>query len=258
MRLIYLFFVVLTAVSCSQNNSSTTELQNQNKTKAVKISQKQTEQISPKGTPAPRGQIPMPDVKDFAIVDFVRSSDTKDASGIYQPPYRSAEISLSLEHLAKVGEKISVIPLQVDFEPFEMEIKKVEEITETGCDEEKPKRFWNVEFEKITRQDFLAVEPIKNRSGEFPFDIFVIYPAVKFARKLELHELKKEVLPKNVFLNMITAAIDLTNDGKPDLLEASFCCSKANKTPEDCDYTCGRTFKKTKGVWKQIKYLQPC
>lgn len=258
MRLICLFFTVLTAISCSQSYSLTNELPNQNETNAINTSQNQTEQVALKKTPVPPGQIPMPDVKDFAVVDFVRSSVNKDAGGIYQPPYTSAEIPLALEHSAKVGEKVTVIPLQVDFELFELEIKNVQKITETGCDGDKPKTFWKVEFEKITRPNLLTAEPVKNRSGEFPFNVFVIYPAVKFARKLESGELKKEMIPKNVFLKTVTAAIDLTGDGKPDLLEASFCCSKEDETADECDYTCGRTFKKTKGVWKQIKYSQPC
>lgn len=66
------------------------------------------------------------------------------------------------------------------------------------------------------------------------------------------------MLPRGVAIKTVKAAVDLTNDGNPDVLVVEYCCGNPKKTAKDCDYTCGKTFKKTRNVWKLIDSSTPC
>ena len=66
------------------------------------------------------------------------------------------------------------------------------------------------------------------------------------------------MLPKGVALNTVKGAIDLTNDGIPDVLIVEYCCGNPNKAAEECDNTCGKTFKKIRNIWKLIDTAAPC
>lgn len=204
-------------------------------------------------------QFPMPKMKDFGVYPFRRDSDNPDSSGIDQPPYKFVEIvngSFGVE--AKTSEKVTVIPLGTDFKSFEIKITKVSKADFIDCNAEPPGTVWDVEFEKVTRKEFLEAKTPRNRNPEVPFDVFVIYPSVKFARSLKASELTKSMLPKGVYKNTVTAAVDLTGDGKPDLLEASFCCNDSKVSAEKCDYTCGTIYKKIKNRWKAVRNLSSC
>jgi hypothetical protein len=86
----------------------------------------------------------------------------------------------------------------------------------------------------------------------------VIYPAVELAYAVPKDQLKQEMLPPDIFANTVTAAIDLTNDGQPDALIASFCCREPAKQFPECDYTCGKIYLKVKGRWKLVDESSPC
>lgn len=66
------------------------------------------------------------------------------------------------------------------------------------------------------------------------------------------------MLPKGVAMNTVIGAIDLTSDGIPDVLIVKYCCDNPKKAAEECDYTCGKTFKKIRNIWKLIDTSAPC
>ncbi|MGI8669550.1 MAG: hypothetical protein ACR2J3_06815 [Aridibacter sp.] len=201
----------------------------------------------------------MPEIKEFGVFFFMRTSNTTDSSGIYQPPFKYGElVNIFFNYQPKKNEEITAIPIQADFEPINLKIESVKKSNFLDCNAEPPAYAWEVEFEKITDKRFLEFDSIKDRNAEYPFDFFVIYPKVKFAKRIKTKDLTKNMIPKGVYLNTVTGAVDLTNDGKPDLLEASYCCNNSKMSYETCDYTCGATYKKTKNRWKVVKYNSSC
>ncbi len=258
MYLSNLFLMILSVFAISTENPSANQLQLKLKPNAA-VSKTPSKIIITKKNTAQKGQVSMPQVKEFGVQAFMRWSDTRDSSGIMQAPFNYVEIVNTFFNVQpKTGEKVTVVPLQNDFEPFELKITSIKKADFIDCNAKPPGTVWDIEFEKSTRKDFLEIKSAPNRSPEFPFDIFVIYPSVKFARKIDVAGLKKTMIPKGVYLNTITAAIDLTGDGKPDLLETSYCCGNEKMSSESCDYTCGVNYKKIKNIWKKVKYNSSC
>jgi hypothetical protein len=158
---------------------------------------------------------------------------------------------MGFENEPRIGEKVTIVPLQVRIEPFQLEISKTTKTKNVGCAElNEPEFFWTTEFEKITDQKILEIEPLRNYNIETPFGVFLIYPAVEFAKSLGKASISKITLPKNVSLKRVNSAIDLDNDGKPDLLSVVFCCGEPQKeSAENCPYLCQKFYRKTNGVW---------
>jgi hypothetical protein len=200
--------------------------------------------------------VPMPNIRSIAEASIWRTSDKRDQHGSYLPPWKEVKVaSIFFKEKPAVGSRVTVIPLGVSISPFDLKIVKAEK-QESGCDEDKPYA-WAVELESITNRTFFEIAPLPNRREEVPFNVCVIYPAVAVARQLEKGQLSSGVLPKRVSINTVTAAIDITNDHKPDVLIAEFCCSDSSKS-EGCDYMCGKTFKKVRSIWKLIDEYVPC
>lgn len=199
-----------------------------------------------------------PAVESFGTFDLMRTSTNKDSAGIMVPPYDSAEVLASFGKEPKIGEKVTVVPLTSGIEPFYLTIRGSAMKSE-GCTEEDEKPFWEVSLDPITSRQILAAEPREGRSGEFPFDVFLIYPAVAFAKNVPEAEWKKGLLPAGIATETVWAAIDIDNDAKPDLLDVRFCCkAPTQKIGDKCDLTCGKTFKKSGGKWNLLNESQPC
>ena len=172
-------------------------------------------------------------------------------------PFDSAEVLGSLNKSPQVGEKVVIVPLTKGIDPFTLEIRSSERRS-FGCSEEKEKEAWEVSFAPITARNVLEHRPGEGRAEEYPFDVFMIYPSVDFAKVVSGSDLRAEDLPGGLVPQVVHAAIDLDDDGKPDLLEARFCCSHPTKPSKECDLTCTKTFRKTSGKWKLITEDQPC
>jgi hypothetical protein len=186
-----------------------------------------------------------------------RISNKKDSHDRFLPPWTEIQIINVFEFKRRpaIGEKATVIPLGVDITPLSLRITKAEK--KDGCDE-RIHGWWAVELEPITLKEFFDIEPLPNRGAETPFDVAIIYPAVKVARQIRDGELMKVMLPKGVPINTVKAAIDLTDDGKPDVVIVKYCCDDASKPASVCDYTCGKTFTKVRNTWKLIDTSAPC
>ena len=247
-------------IGCSPKSATTvqpqTESQNNTTQPPVKaIEEKPLEKLKP-----PSKQIKVPDVKDFGVFNLKRNSKNKDEDGLDIPPFDDAEVLIGLYLEPQIGEKVTIIPLKVNFEPFQLSITKVGEKKEVPCSTEKKKFYWDLELEKITDKAILEIKPVENDNQEMPFEVFGIYPAVEFARNIPQSELSLDMLPKGVAIQTIDGAVDLDNDGKPDLLEIAFCCEKPSESwseNNDCDI-CQKSFKKSNGVWKLIDSAAPC
>ncbi len=181
-----------------------------------------------------------------------------DSAGFRLPPYENAEVSsLVSKNKIQAGEKATVIPLQIDREPFDLKIASVGKTRMLDCDVERDAL--EGEFETVNDKELLEIKPTAGRSEESPFDVLVIYPAAASAKKLNPNELTKKMLPKNVAAKEVFAAIDLNGDAQPDLLITKYCCdSSAELGDENCGNDCGAAYKKVNSVWKFMYSLEGC
>ncbi len=258
------FFTIILFVclinSCSQKSIETNLPQTNTQINSTNQSER-TEGKNLEKLSSPKGKRKLPVVKDFGVFYVYRESDNKDVGGSPIAPFKSAEIKMVTDSEARAGEKITMIPLQVEVEPFQIAISKVTKKRYNGCDEPKKDFHFEIEFEEITDKIVLEAELVDNQGME-RFGVFTIYPAVDFAKNILPPTLKQEMLPKEVAIQTIEAAIDLDNDGKPDLLALSFCCADETKavdsTDNDCNYSCEKIFRKIKQSWKLIRSENPC
>lgn len=203
-----------------------------------------------------------PDVRQvsFCVTGIERSSPRQDEFGRNVRPFDSAVIPVYYKRLAiapKAGSQVTVVPLAAGLVPFNLKIVRV--IREEECGDEKR---WNLELEPVTDRAILDAQPLAGGTDEFPFRACVIFPAVSSARAIPGTGFERRSLPRGVYAATIIAAIDLDGDGSPDFLETSYCCDRdqdrARNMARDCDYTCGKAFKKIAGRWRLVESFRPC
>jgi hypothetical protein len=200
----------------------------------------------------------MPQIQVIGDGTVWRMSDNKDQHGSYLPPWREIKITNVFDFKKKptIGNKVTVIPLEVNIAAFDLEITKAEKKV-NECNDRLPV-WWDVEFKSLKQKKFFEVEPKPNRSAQYPFEVAIVYPSVKFAQQLEKDQITEKMLPKGVNVNTVKAAIDFTNDQKPDALIVAYCCGEPRKSSSKCELTCSKTFKKNKNIWKLIDSSGPC
>lgn len=198
----------------------------------------------------------MPKIDVVGTGVLSRTSDRKDSSGIFQPPWTRAEVTnvFGFKIQPRVGIRATFVPIDIDLEPFELKLQK--SVVQDGCDKSSPK-WWSAEFEELTDQRVIDITSLPGRNAEFPFDVVVIYPAVSAARQIPKPQLKADMLPKGVKLSIVKSAIDVSGDGMPDLVVTEYCCANAAKSAE-CDLTCGATYKRSGRSWEKVATSTPC
>ncbi|HEV2761568.1 MAG TPA: hypothetical protein VGV38_01140 [Pyrinomonadaceae bacterium] len=213
-----------------------------------------TPAAAPRQTPTPSAA-PSPQVQFFDVVTLARSSARQDAEGSPLPPWTKVELdALEFKTRPAVGASLTVVPLGVKLPPLELKIKKVaREMNQCTA-----RNFWQADLEPITRRDFRDAAPLPERRPDAPFDVLVIYPAVKTYKLLEASALAARTLPRGVTPKVVRAAVDLDGDAAPELLYVHGCCDDFSKPPQQCDYECSKTFQKTRGVWKLTNTHEPC
>lgn len=196
----------------------------------------------------------------FCVTSVDRSSPQKDTSEHSVRPFTSVSIVAYFARLPvapKAGSQVTVVPLAAGLVPFNLKIVRV--IREEACGDEKR---WNLELEPVTDRAILEAQPLADRTDEYPFEACVIFPAVASARAILGTGFERRSLPRGVYAATIIAAIDLDCDGSPDFLETSYCCDRdqdrARNMARDCDYTCGKAFKKIAGRWRLVESFRPC
>lgn len=201
--------------------------------------------------------VPMPRIQTIGTGGVWRGSDNKDQHGNALPPWKQVTVKnvFGFKQKPVIGSKVTIIPLDVNIAPRDVAILKIKKGASCG---ESNRAWWEVELEPIKQKEYFEMTPIANRRAEVPFDVAIIYPTVKTARQLSRNDLKQSMLPKGVSLDTVKAAIDLTSDGIPDVLIVEYCCGDVSKAAGECDYTCGKTFRKVRNSWKLIDTSAPC
>jgi len=199
----------------------------------------------------------MPQIQTIGEGVVWRISDTKNEHGMYLPPWKEITITnlFGFKRMPVIGDKVTIVLLGSDISPLNLRIIKAEK-KKDACTGGLP-AWWEVEIEPIKLRKLFDIEPMPNRSAEYPFDVVVLYPAVKVARQIGKGQLTRSMLPRGVFINTVKAAIDFTDDRTPDVVVIDYCCGDTRKA-DACDYTCGRTFKKVRHSWKLIDTSAPC
>lgn len=203
-----------------------------------------------------REPVPMPRILTIGEATVWRVSDIKDQNGNSVSPWKEVQVTnvFGFKRAPRVGARVTVIPLEVTVPLIELTILKIKK--RSGCEESDKDIWWEVELEPVKQKAYFEISNTA-RSAEYPTDVAIIYPAVKLARQLGRNELEKTMLPPGTVLDTVKGAIDLTNDGIPDVLMLKYCCLHPSKA-SDCDLTCGKTFQKIRNRWKLVDTSNPC
>jgi hypothetical protein len=201
--------------------------------------------------------VPTPMIQTIGKGEVWRGSDNKDQHGNDIPPWKEIRVKnvFGFKQRPVIGRKITIVPLDVNIAAQDLTILKIKKGASCGGSN---RAWWEVELEPIKQKEYFDMTPVANRRAEVPFDVAIIYPAVRSARQLLRNDLKQSMLPKGVSLDTVMAAIDLTSDGIPDVLIVEYCCGDAGKATGECDYNCGKTFRKVGNSWKLIDTSSPC
>lgn len=267
---VLIIVAILFLANCSYQTTNTkVATENDEKTNTSKnetVENTEAETVKSDETASlPDKKFSLPNVKKFGVYSVIRNSDSTDEHGSQVSPFKEVEIPLIYWKIKPAaGEKVTVIALDTKFAPFELSIKDVSqtknEYTES-CGQDENESFWKIDLERLENKKMLEMKPvIEGNSAEYPFEVVVIYPSVEFARQIKPDKIKKEDLPKDAKVSEITAAIDLTNDGIPDLLELKYCCERSkSRDDKTCDYSdCGELWKRVNGKWKKTFDWSPC
>jgi len=201
---------------------------------------------------------PMPKVETIGEGVVWRVSDNKDLHGNAVPPWKEVQVRnvFGFKRAPNIGEKVTIIPLDAHAGVIHLSIRKTQKRTQ--CDDSDGETWWELDLEPVSQKEYFEISSMPNRRDEVPFDVAIIYPAVKRARQLRRNELKQTMLPLRIALNTVKGAIDLTNDGIPDVMLVEYCCGQPKKPATHCDLTCGKTFRKVRDTWKLIDTSGPC
>lgn len=112
----------------------------------------------------------------------MRSSARQNADGQSPPPWTKVELS-TFEFTSRpaVGAVVTILPLGDGLAPLGLKVTKVaREMNECTAES-----FWRADLQPVSRRDFFVAAPLAGRNAESPFDVLLIYPAVKNARLLK-------------------------------------------------------------------------
>jgi hypothetical protein len=186
-----------------------------------------------------------------------RTSKTTNQHSEFLPPWTAVRIVniTGLRTQPRVGAYVTVIPLGVNLSPIELRITK-SHTREIRCGGQ-ALPVLDVELEAVQQKEFFEAAPAPDRKPAAPFDVAVLYPRLKSARQTPNEQLTKDMLPKDVPLNTVRAAIDTTGGQRPDIVIVKYCCRDRTRAAE-CDLTCLETYRKVRNVWNLIGTSGPC
>lgn len=146
------------------------------------------------------------------------------------------------------GEYVQVIPMVEGIPSLALQVTKTQ-----GMDDINPGiiDWYSVELEEVRNKSYFDADAVEGRREEYPFNVFVIYPGVSTARYLPVKRIQLTDLPEEVSLEVISGALDIDNDEKPDAIICDFCCSDST-TSENCDYYCSANYIKVSGAWHKV------
>lgn len=172
----------------------------------------------------PSDYVDYPEIKALPIEisesSVSRLSAKEDIEGYFLPPFTSAEIqNIWFDAEPKIGLTATIVPVGTNVSPIDLEIIGKKKIKHGD------NILWEVNLKKTTDDNFLQADPLKDRGEQYPFDVCVLYPAIKNAKSISRQELGETSLPRGVKLNSIYAAIDVTQDNQPDYIIVHHCRS---------------------------------
>lgn len=213
MRLLIFVFSIFLFFACSEKSSELVETEANIQENRVAQNKQPIIKKSLEKAPNVAKELKLPKVKDFGITDLRRISENTAEGGLLLPPYDdAAKINHANFVEAKVGEKYTIVPLNINIAPFQFPVTKVTKTQNTGCDQAEPKFLRAIEFEPITDREILEIAPVENSTSEYLFHVFFNYPAVEYAGNMSHSEHTAGLLSKGVTIKTIKAAIDLDND----------------------------------------------
>lgn len=271
MKALIIFAIVLLASCSYQSTNTDVAIANDGKTEITNSTSETAENSEAEtvkaneNAPLPDKKFSLPTVKKFGVYSVIRNSDLTNESGQQTSPFKEVEIpAIYWKEKPETGKKVTVIALDTKFLPLELSVRDVRrtknEYTES-CGQDKNESFWKVELDRLENKEMLEMKPvIKGNADAYPFEVVVIYPAVEFARQIKPDKIEKKNLPKDAKIKEVTAAIDLTNDGIPDLIELKYCCERSkSRDDKTCEYSdCGQWWKKVGGKWAKTYDWSPC
>lgn len=199
----------------------------------------------------------MPKIQTIGNGVVWRVSDNKDQHGNDLPPWKEVQITniFGFKQAPTIGSRVTVVPIDVNAALIDLAIIKT--TPRTDCEMSGPPTWWEVELEPVKQKEYFEITKAGRRE-EVPFDVVIFYPTVKVARQLQRNELRKNSLPKGVYVNTVKAAIDLANDGIPDVVITAYCCLHPAKADDECDHTCGKIFQRIGNRWRLVNTSNPC
>jgi len=198
-------------------------------------------------------------VRDFAIARVIRTSDQTNEAGRHLPPWDRVEIwGISFKTKPMIGDRVTVVVLAPGLPSLGLTIRNV--AAQVACVDDDPPR-WQIELDPVTRADFFAASPIDDdRAAETPFDAAVLYPAVPTASRVDRRDIDPASIPDGLNRPNVSGAVDLTGDGRPEVLFLDFCTKVSERAldPSQCDYHSSRTYVRSTGQWDRFDEAQPC
>lgn len=193
---------------------------------------------APEPVPPPAPAEPV----DRPVVDWVRALATTHITGA--DAYRSegtVSFTVTMKREPERARGATILPLGAKLPRQAGQITEIETAIDP-VDEVSP--IWQV---KVTSREprYLTAQAPPGIRDEYPFDAVLIVPAHPRARLVST----PEALPPDLAAHDVTAAIDLDEDDRADVL--------VWVQPIKEDYTQGGTYARTKTGWKSIYSWMP-
>lgn len=186
-----------------------------------------------------------------------RTAVARGPDGIPRPPWKRIDITgVGFRSAPKSGTTVTVVPFSPKTQAFEL---KVETVRRGGICAPNRTPWHAIGFAPANRPDLGKVAPYPYRAPDVPIDAAVLYPVAKKARLLPASSVKQTGMPKGFLQKTVRGAIDLDDDGRPDLLFLEYCCRNRTTVFPSCLATCGTVFRKDEsGNWKVLGRPGPC
>jgi hypothetical protein len=156
--------------------------------------------------------------------------------------------ALSLKKRLPPRAEVLLVPLNAELTALRTQVTQVAAV-ENPCSSALPK-LYETKLRSVTNQDWLNASP---------FEVCLIYPALKTVRALDREKLDAAQLPAKVVLTNITAALDTNDDQQPEVLLVEYCCDKPQADRQSCDLTCSAVYvRDAKGRWRIVETQTPC
>jgi hypothetical protein len=149
-----------------------------------------------------------------------------------------------LEESVKKGIMVYVVPEDNSLPIITSAISSVV-MTENTVEEQVPMH----EVGSIRNNTFLKYGGNPELRPEYLGTALILPSLSYYPERLDVKDLAKSDLPKDIYKHNIKFAVDLNEDKHPDIIVSYFCCKDPSKKGF-CDYSCSNIYRKNKGKWE--------